>query len=563
MMAASVSQVRGWTTSVLTEVAADVVDINERFDDTVKHVESVTCDTLANWEGDASVAVAARTLAERMAGSYLVAAVDTYSKVFGSAARELGSIRDSVVAAVDTALAEGFDVADNGHVIAPTSATGDIGLDVVLQASFDDRAHGIESLLRPLLADAAVIDCAWASRLQDAVDAIRTLVDAPAASEGYSRAVRAVLDGDTPLPNEPAAMAEFWRGLTDAEKDGLAAWDPTIGNRDGLPAVDKSRYNLAHLGTLVDDARVHLNLIESRHPDWMRDENLPRRGERADEYSGWLDEREAMAGSIAGYDTVRSHLDRAGVDTFLMNIDHNGRAALALGNPDTSGNVATYVPGTSSSLATIGGDMSRIAGLLDSSNAHSAGPNSVVAWLGYTAPPDLVDTVAEKYADAGAPRLDRFQDGLRAAHFGPPSHNTVIGHDYGSTVIGHAMRDNASLAVDNVVFVGSPGVGVRRVDELTLDGVDPSENGRRIFATAAAADPVTWGDELMPEAHGFDPTTPYFGATVFDSEPGTSFSIPGLGDIDFSPSLHSDYFETWSPSLDTMGRIIAGRGPAR
>lgn len=563
MMTATISQVRSWAPSALADVAAEVLAINHRFDDAMKHVESVTGDALAQWEGDASVAVAARNLAQRLAGTYLVTAVDAYSEVFGGAAAELGAVRESVLGLVDSAVAEGFEVCDDGYVISPKSALGDLYADVVLQASFDARAQSIETSLQPLLVDAARIDAMWAGRLRDAVDAIRTLLDAPAASEGYSKQVRAILDGHEYLPSDPARMAEFWNGLTDAEKDGLAAWDPTIGNRDGLPAADKSRYNVEHLGTLVDDARVHLNLIESRHPDWMRDENLPRAGTELDQYTSWLDEREEVSQTISGYDTVSNYLRRDGVDTFLMNVDEHGRAAVALTDPDTAVNVATYVPGTSSTLATFGNDMNRIAGILDSTNAHTAGPNSVVAWLGYAAPPDLVDSVAEKYADAGAPRLDRFQDGLRAAHHGDASHNTVIGHNYGSTVIGHAMRDGASLAVDQVVFVGSPGVGVRRVDELALDGVDPSENGRRIFATAAAADSVAWVDDLVPEAHGFDPTTPYFGATVFDSEPGTSFSIPGLGDIDFSPTLHSDYFETWSPSLDTIGRIIAGRGLAQ
>ncbi|MFD8492808.1 alpha/beta hydrolase [Amycolatopsis sp. NPDC059657] len=50
---------------------------------------------------------------------------------------------------------------------------------------------------------------------------------------------------------------------------------------------------------------------------------------------------------------------------------------------------------------------------------------------------------------------------------GDPSHNTTVGHSYGTTVIGHAARDE-HLAVDDIVFVASPGVGVNHASELGL-----------------------------------------------------------------------------------------------
>ncbi|HEY2763441.1 MAG TPA: alpha/beta hydrolase [Pseudonocardiaceae bacterium] len=63
--------------------------------------------------------------------------------------------------------------------------------------------------------------------------------------------------------------------------------------------------------------------------------------------------------------------------------------------------------------------------------------------------------------------MDFFQDGLRATHQGPPSHNTVLGHSYGSTVVGYAARDHRIVA-DDVIFVGSPGVGVEHATDLHL-----------------------------------------------------------------------------------------------
>jgi pimeloyl-ACP methyl ester carboxylesterase len=149
-----------------------------------------------------------------------------------------------------------------------------------------------------------------------------------------------------------------------------------------------------------------------------------------------------------------------------------------------------------------------------------------------------------------------------AAHDGPPSHNTVIGHSYGSTVVGHAMSDGGSLDVDNVVFVGSPGVGVPTVSELALDGIAPDRLGDHVFATAAPADPVTWIGVAVPEvAHGVDPTSDVFGARVFESAPGDySIDIPVLGDVGFDPPSHSSYFEQGTPSLRSMAQIITNTG---
>ncbi|MGO1053633.1 alpha/beta hydrolase [Crossiella sp. CA198] len=57
--------------------------------------------------------------------------------------------------------------------------------------------------------------------------------------------------------------------------------------------------------------------------------------------------------------------------------------------------------------------------------------------------------------------------GLRATHEDQPSHNTVVGHSYGSTVVGHTPRD-LTIQADEVVFIGSPGVGVTQASELNL-----------------------------------------------------------------------------------------------
>ena len=71
------------------------------------------------------------------------------------------------------------------------------------------------------------------------------------------------------------------------------------------------------------------------------------------------------------------------------------------------------------------------------------GDVSVTTWMGYDSPMNVfTDAPSTSYAHDGAPALDSFQAGLRASHVdvaaAGPSVNTVIGHSYGSTLVGAA-----------------------------------------------------------------------------------------------------------------------------
>ncbi|NIB32753.1 hypothetical protein HBB16_15115 [Pseudonocardia sp. MCCB 268] len=61
-----------------------------------------------------------------------------------------------------------------------------------------------------------------------------------------------------------------------------------------------------------------------------------------------------------------------------------------------------------------------------------------------------------------------------------PVHLTVVGHSYGSTA--HRQRRGPGIAADDVVFVGSPGAGVRGAGEL-------ASRADRVRATTARHDP--------------------------------------------------------------------------
>ncbi|MFL6140674.1 MAG: alpha/beta hydrolase [Labedaea sp.] len=214
--------------------------------------------------------------------------------------------------------------------------------------------------------------------------------------------------------------------------------------------------------------------------------------------------------------------------------------------------MATYVPGTGANLSTVGGDVRRSDLMLEAATTAGSSSTAVITWLGYDAPQSIApDAALEGYADGAKKDLDRFQDSLRATHEGIPSHNTVLGHSYGTTVIGHAARDEG-LNADELVFVASPGVGVSNADQLNF----PTEH---IHATVAQHDIIQVTNIPGPyDVHGPDPTGSQFGADVFASNPGTEGS-PYLEGI--SEAAHSQYWDYRNPALDNMGRIIAGLPP--
>lgn len=122
-----------------------------------------------------------------------------------------------------------------------------------------------------------------------------------------------------------------------------------------------------------------------------------------------------------------------------MGVDATDRAVIAGNNPDTANNVTTYVPGTGTNLSGMAGGVERSERMLD--EARRADPNastSVGTWYGYDAPPELLNATQSSYADHAAGDLRSFQEGLRVTHDGAPSHNVLLGHSYGTTVVGTA-----------------------------------------------------------------------------------------------------------------------------
>ncbi len=265
------------------------------------------------------------------------------------------------------------------------------------------------------------------------------------------------------------------------------------------------------------------------------------------DYLGSPAKEAELARKLRGIDAITARLNDAGQpDAYLIGFstDGDGRAIVSVGNPDTADNVLTYVPGTGEQLSSAGGGLNRADEMAEDAALEAGGEiTSVVYWYGYDAPDSIPAAGRESYAEDGGPILDRFQSGLRATHDGEsPSRNTVLGHSYGSTVIGHAAR-GSDFDADAVVFVGSPGVGVDHVSELT--GVHADQ----VWATTAKHDVIglvpDWGS-----THGKDPSEADFGARVFASDQGSFFDMTGA---------HSAYWEAKNSARENIAMIVTGQ----
>lgn len=70
-------------------------------------------------------------------------------------------------------------------------------------------------------------------------------------------------------------------------------------------------------------------------------------------------------------------------------------------------------------------------------------------------------------AEDGGRSFSGFMGGLAVTNEHADPHMTAIGHSYGSRTVGAATQQEGGIpGVDDIVFVGSPGVGVDSADEL-------------------------------------------------------------------------------------------------
>ncbi|MEU9093259.1 alpha/beta hydrolase [Streptomyces sp. NPDC048428] len=370
-------------------------------------------------------------------------------------------------------------------------------------------------------------------------------------------AERQYLNDRIPTGSSAAGRKAWWDGLTQQQRDRYLELSPDrIGGLDGIPVADRDTANRRNLPDLISD-------LEGRSDKKSKEQ-------------------------LAGLREIDRQLKEGSQPPmYLIDVsdEGNGRAIVAYGNPDTSQNVSAYVPGLNTSLDEefAKNDLKRARDTAIGAQGYDPSSAAIV-WLGYDAPqsPDGWQSLAVAgtgRAEKGGAAYDDFMGGIAATNQNKDPHLTAIGHSYGSRTVGAATQRLGGIpGVDDIILVGSPGVGVDQA-------VDLGVGAAHVYVGAAANDPVTKlpsktqtvvgslgmilggpagaylaGDLADPGDDdlwfGKDPASKAFGAVRFPVAPGQPL-VSGDG---LSFDAHSNYFNPArdAMSADAIALIVSG-----
>ncbi|MYW90569.1 hypothetical protein G3I59_08035 [Amycolatopsis rubida] len=552
----SLADVRAWNPGVLDEICSTLqartqILVHEG-DDYGKVLP------VEDWSGPAADDAAAQHRALMHGLDTIAAGAAAMGKAIGQAADAITGVQHALTDAEELARKYGYRITDSGG-IADTFAGQQPPAD--LHPEDRARAHG-----------QLVDEVAQILRTTDDIDTdLASVLDRAAAGQfgtgNESTVAAAAADGGKapgltlpePPPNAtPSQNAAWWATLSAAGRNILVRDRPgSIGAMNGLPAADRDRANRAVLDRDYADLQRQRDDIRHRLDGTKRSDPQQQK-----EYYALQKQLDELNGKIAGMDQIKNRLDHAlpgQPPAYLLGINpaSSGQAIVAIGDPDHAANVATYVPGTTAGLNDgMHTDIERSDAMAAKAMQLGSPSTSVITWVGYDAPQSVLpDAASTSFADKAEPSLRNFQDGLGAAHHGPVN-TTVIGHSYGTTVVGQTARD-LGLPANNLVMVASPGVGVDHANQLHLDGTPQDQIGQHIYSTKSVTDPIPAftnfdGPEIgldHIDPLGPDPTTDWFGGQTFHSDAGNPITS------------HSDYWNKDSPALKSMGKIIAGSKP--
>jgi hypothetical protein len=451
-------------------------------------------------------------------------------QVLADLASRLGAAKGALAAAVEGGMARGIEVDADGRAEPAARLTG---LD--WRAALAD-ARRVQAAVDDARATAAAADERAAAHLR---------VLAAQAADGWAT----VPPTDPPSRGDPRSVNAWWSSLTDPQRRWLITHRPDlVGHLDGIPIAARDQANRL----LLDAQRADLR--EQRALTARAELPAPAKAlevKRLDRLLAGLDLVEAR---LTGHDQPQR--------AYLLGLDPagDGRAVVAFGNPDTADNLVTLVPGMTSSLGGIDDELERTERM--ATRAAAIDPTqrtAAVLWLDYDAPDMLDDAARETRAREAGPALHRYAEGLRATHEGPSAHQAILGHSYGSVVVGVTARDHG-LDADSLAFVGSPGVGVDGAadlgppggrtwsstadDDLIAFAMSPHELAERLATgSAGLLTSRLFGPDTVDELwHGRDPSDPGFGARVFASD----------------PRGHGGYWDTDNVALDNLARITLG-----
>ena len=458
---------------------------------------------------------------------------------------------------LDDLIGQAVEMEKDNHL----SAADRDALNSFINACEDDAIRDTKTALTQLES----IRDGYSATLQTSLGNLRT--------DGYDPAILQQVDADTQIP-PPGTSAEdvhkWWTSLTPEQRQRLIAEHPDqVGNLNGVPVLARSDANIAVMNQDLNRVLDVANRNGVKPDDVLRDP--AKYGLSATDVTRYQNANETKQGldHDAG-DPLRPK------PVYLFAYDPlafggKGRAAVAVGNPDTAKNTAVIVPGTSSSVKAgwLHDNHNDAINLFEQANAADPNnPTAVIAWMGYDAPNsfgDIQRISTPELARTGSAALAQDVNGLWVTHLGAGQHVTVLGHSYGSTTVADAFAMHGMHAND-AVLLGCPGTDMaRKAAMFHLDG-------GHVFVGDASTDPVgmlgqldgaskhIFGDDIPGQVLGtdpglgLDPAADGFGSVRFRAE------VPGSDGI--NPQDHSYYYHRGSEALYSMADIVSGHGGA-
>jgi hypothetical protein len=431
--------------------------------------------TPATWVGDAAKAAQEKRKQVTNRMEWLVAGVSASRTALARAADAIGGLRNGVDEVETLARQHGFAIGGDGaidDVAPPRDVPKDLADEVHRERGriWFELKDRVEQILRR----ANDIDGDLAGVLHKVVtgqigDGGATTLAASAAAG----AKRGWLSTVEPPPGKgtPGNTAAWWDTLSPDERNWIIANRPDwIGNRDGIPFTARDQANRRTLSW----EKLRLQAERQRLGQYARTQHA--RGGGATDIEArlrFLDEKLQSIRAIEGA------LAKPGERQLLLlnTAPERTEAAIANGNVDTADHVAVFTPGLTSNVADSLGQydatMAQLKYRAEGELVRYGGGGSVatVSWLGYQAP-QIGETIGDpnsvafqEAAERGVAKLAPFLQGIDTAR-DSDAHVTAIGHSYGSTTTGLALRQNTG--VDQAVFHGSPGVGTSNVDDLAV-----------------------------------------------------------------------------------------------
>lgn len=544
---------------------------------------------------------------------YTLTECGVISTALNGFAHDMAAAKRKLTAAIEDAQADGCRVNGDGSVTFPAgqkpgdekvaeggtvggSAGGSPTADALERQAANihpnpnyGKAMGYANRIADALKEATDADTKWAPKIQalkaddDLTVSARDWTDVTSDTGGVREAADAYLGTIKPPPENdwPQDNANWWKGLSEEEREAYVSMHPaSIGALDGLPSAVRDDANRTVLAEQRAAKQVEYDAWLKKEPEHYKPYISPITGREVkgamvptEAWKEWNEKKTQLENGHKGMDAIQKRFDSYTSESnrpYLLGFDgeNMGRAIVSIGNPDTADNVVTYVPGTFAKLESIGGDMDRAVALqAEAERQNPAHSTASIVWLGYDAPQGITtDATETKWADKAKEPLGNFIEGIEEAnHRDTGVSQTLLGHSYGSLVVGQTMSMHLDLPVDNAIMVGSPGVGVDHAKDLNI----PAD---RVFAATAKNDlinlappPAGFLAPLNPKAymelfddhsivHGTDPTSDDFGGQVFKVPDG---KLPGAG-WEMMPA-HSQYWD--ERPLGSLAKIVTGGRP--